>query len=105
MSYLVLARKWRPQSFADIAGQGHISRTLQNAILSKRIGTTTNLLFNAEAGDVIESTCTFNNTTTSSVAFGQSTEQEMCYQFALAYPYDALNNGVLSLIGATNTCW
>jgi DNA polymerase-3 subunit gamma/tau len=37
MSYLVLARKWRPQSFEDIAGQGHITRTLQNAIRSQRI--------------------------------------------------------------------
>jgi DNA polymerase-3 subunit gamma/tau len=37
MSYLVLARKWRPQSFADIAGQGHITRTLQNAIRTQRI--------------------------------------------------------------------
>jgi DNA polymerase-3 subunit gamma/tau len=37
MSYLVLARKWRPQSFEDIAGQEHITRTLQNAIQSNRI--------------------------------------------------------------------
>jgi DNA polymerase-3 subunit gamma/tau len=37
MSYLVLARKWRPQSFEDIAGQGHITRTLQNAIRTGRI--------------------------------------------------------------------
>jgi DNA polymerase-3 subunit gamma/tau len=37
MSYLVLARKWRPQSFGDIAGQGHITRTLQNAIRANRI--------------------------------------------------------------------
>ena len=37
MSYLVLARKWRPQSFADIAGQPHITRTLQNAIRANRI--------------------------------------------------------------------
>jgi DNA polymerase-3 subunit gamma/tau len=37
MSYLVLARKWRPQSFDEIAGQGHITRTLQNAIRAKRI--------------------------------------------------------------------
>ena len=37
MSYLVLARKWRPQSFEDIAGQAHISRTLQNAIRANRI--------------------------------------------------------------------
>src|SRR3970282_1330382 len=37
MSYLVLARKWRPQSFEDIAGQAHITRTLQNAIRTNRI--------------------------------------------------------------------
>jgi DNA polymerase III subunit gamma/tau len=37
MSYLVVARKWRPQSFEDIAGQGHITRTLQNAIRASRI--------------------------------------------------------------------
>src|SRR5262245_30409963 len=35
--YIVLARKWRPQSFEDIAGQEHITRTLQNAIRAKRI--------------------------------------------------------------------
>ncbi len=37
MSYLVLARRWRPQKFDDIAGQEHITRTLQNAIRSQRI--------------------------------------------------------------------
>lgn len=37
MSYLVLARKWRPQCFDDIAGQEHITRTLSNAIRSNRI--------------------------------------------------------------------
>jgi DNA polymerase-3 subunit gamma/tau len=37
MPYLVIARKWRPQSFADVAGQEHISRTLQNAIGAGRI--------------------------------------------------------------------
>lgn len=58
-----------------------------------------------QPGDKITSTCTFNNTTTAPVAFGQSTKQEMCYQFTFSYPYGALNNGVLSLIGATNTCW
>jgi hypothetical protein len=58
-----------------------------------------------KAGESITSTCTFNNMSASTVDFGQSTKQEMCYQFALAYPYGALNNGVLSLIGSTNTCW
>lgn len=37
MSYLVLARKWRPQRFQDIVGQGHITRTLGNAITAGRI--------------------------------------------------------------------
>ena len=34
MSYLVLARKWRPQSFVDMVGQQHIARVLTNAIQS-----------------------------------------------------------------------
>ncbi|MBT4819015.1 MAG: DNA polymerase III subunit gamma/tau [Lentisphaerae bacterium] len=38
MTYQVLARKWRPQTFADIVGQEHISRTLQNAIATQRVG-------------------------------------------------------------------
>lgn len=58
-----------------------------------------------QPGDSIKSTCTFLNDSGGNVAFGQSTGQEMCYQFALAYPYGALNNGVPSLIAATNTCW
>ncbi len=37
MSYQVLARKWRPQVFEDVVGQGHITRTLQNAIESGRL--------------------------------------------------------------------
>ena len=37
VSYTVLARKYRPQTFADMVGQEHISRTLGNAIKSGRI--------------------------------------------------------------------
>ena len=37
MSYLVLARKWRPQTFDQVVGQEHVTRTLQNAIQSGRI--------------------------------------------------------------------
>ena len=37
MAYLVLARKWRPQNFADLVGQEHVSRTLANAIRTGRI--------------------------------------------------------------------
>ena len=36
MSYEVLARKWRPQQFADVVGQEHVTRTLTNAIESGR---------------------------------------------------------------------
>jgi len=37
MSYLVLARKWRPQTFAEVVGQEHVTRTLRNAIMSGRV--------------------------------------------------------------------
>lgn len=37
MSYLVLARKWRPTVFENVVGQGHVTTTLKNAITSKRI--------------------------------------------------------------------
>lgn len=37
MSYVVLARKYRPQTFAELTGQEHVSRTLQNAINSERV--------------------------------------------------------------------
>jgi DNA polymerase-3 subunit gamma/tau len=37
MSYQVFARKWRPQVFEDVVGQGHITRTLQNAIATNRL--------------------------------------------------------------------
>jgi len=35
--YQVLARKWRPQTFADVVGQDHVVRTLRNAITRGRI--------------------------------------------------------------------
>ena len=37
MSYLVLARKWRPQVFEEVVGQRPITQTLQNAIAQKRV--------------------------------------------------------------------
>jgi DNA polymerase-3 subunit gamma/tau len=37
MSYLVLARKWRPQTFADLVGQEHVVQTLHNAITQDRL--------------------------------------------------------------------
>ncbi|MBZ5695692.1 MAG: DNA polymerase III subunit gamma/tau [Acidobacteriia bacterium] len=37
MSYKVIARKYRPQTFAEIVGQQHVTRTLANAIESNRV--------------------------------------------------------------------
>jgi DNA polymerase-3 subunit gamma/tau len=37
MSYQVIARKYRPQRFADVVGQEHVTQTLTNAIVQKRI--------------------------------------------------------------------
>lgn len=37
MGYEVLARKWRPQTFAEVVGQDHVTRTLHNAIQSDRL--------------------------------------------------------------------
>ena len=37
MSYLVLARKYRPQTFADVVEQDHVTQTLSHAISSGRV--------------------------------------------------------------------
>src|SRR2546426_1118132 len=37
MTYQVIARKWRPQTFADVTGQEVITQTLTNAIEHKRL--------------------------------------------------------------------
>jgi len=37
MSYVVLARKWRPMKFEDVASQDHVTTTLKNAIQSDRL--------------------------------------------------------------------
>ncbi|MGB0332442.1 MAG: DNA polymerase III subunit gamma/tau [Planctomycetota bacterium] len=38
MSYLVLARKYRPRTFAEVAGQDVVTRTLRGAIAEDRVG-------------------------------------------------------------------
>jgi DNA polymerase-3 subunit gamma/tau len=37
MSYLVLARKYRPSTFSEVVGQEHVTRTLANAFASERV--------------------------------------------------------------------
>ena len=38
MAYLALYREWRPQTFQEIVGQEHVTRTLQNALAFGRVG-------------------------------------------------------------------
>jgi DNA polymerase III subunit gamma/tau len=37
LSYQVIARKWRPQKFDDVVGQKAVTRTLRNALASRRL--------------------------------------------------------------------
>lgn len=37
MAYLALARKWRPKSFQEVVGQGHVVKALSNALDSDRV--------------------------------------------------------------------
>ncbi|NNL54554.1 MAG: DNA polymerase III subunit gamma/tau, partial [Woeseia sp.] len=37
MSYLVLARKWRPKNFSETVGQTHVLQALINALESERL--------------------------------------------------------------------
>lgn len=37
MAYQALYRVWRPQSFIDVVGQEHVTKTLQNALLQQKI--------------------------------------------------------------------
>lgn len=56
-------------------------------------------------GDTLTTTCTWMNTTNSSVGFGESTTDEMCYNFILAYPANALPNPLGGgLEGSANMC-
>ena len=37
MSYIVLARKWRPQGFEDLVGQESVAKTFKNALANEKI--------------------------------------------------------------------
>ena len=78
-------------------------------VFNKPFSNTSQLQYDVDVtlqpNDTIVSTCTFKNDAATPVGFGTSTDQEMCYQFAVSYPAHALDNGVISLIGASNTCW
>jgi hypothetical protein len=61
--------------------------------------------FELNANESLTTTCTYNNTNDYGVSFGETANDEMCYQFVLAYPARALGNAASSLLGWTDTCW
>ena len=42
-------------------------------------------------GDTVDTTCVYDNDSNVPITFGENTENEMCYNFAVYYPKGALN--------------
>jgi hypothetical protein len=61
--------------------------------------------YELKPGEKLTTKCTFNNTNDYGVAFGESSDSEMCYQFVFAWPAHSLSNGAFSLLGVPDTCW
>jgi hypothetical protein len=61
--------------------------------------------YELKPGEQLVTSCTFNNTNSFGVPFGESSDSEMCYQFVFAWPAHALTNGAFSLLGVPDTCW
>jgi hypothetical protein len=62
----------------------------------------TNLI--VHPGDTLSTTCTYMNSSPSTVTFGESTTSEMCYNFVLSYPAHSLPNPLGGLEGSSNMC-
>lgn len=55
-------------------------------------------------GDAVRASCTWNNTTSSNVEFGEKTLDEMCYVFALYYPKVTSQNFSWLTPSLTSSC-
>jgi hypothetical protein len=53
-------------------------------------------------GDVIDTVCTYDGS--GIFTFGPNTDQEMCYNFVVAWPAGSLSNGSPGVVGGKNTC-
>jgi hypothetical protein len=56
----------------------------------------------AMPGDVIDTVCTYDGS--GIFTFGPNTDQEMCYNFVVAWPAGSLSNGSPGVVGGKNTC-
>ena len=45
-----------------------------------------------QAGDGLRTTCTYGNPTSAIIRFGEKTENEMCFNFVVAYPITRVAN-------------
>jgi hypothetical protein len=48
-----------------------------------------------ETGDTVTTTCTYTNPTSQDIQFGENTDNEMCFNFTVYYPKDALGCDLL----------
>ena len=58
----------------------------------------------AHTGDVIKTTCSWNNTSSQIVTFGQSTTNEMCYSFSAYYPKLTTSSGWAAPASSSVAC-
>jgi hypothetical protein len=56
-------------------------------------------------GDTVTTTCTYMNTSSRVVNFGQSTEMEMCFNFTYAWPAHALDHPGGAIGSSPNSCF
>lgn len=74
------------------------------------LGTVKNFSFDAQAwvptdhvlksGEVVETKCTWNNTTGTPVKFGEDTDNEMCFSFTMYYPKKVLSSWGQPAVGS-----
>ncbi len=110
MSYQVIARKWRPQTFADVTGQEPITRTLRNAIEHERlhhaylfsgargVGKTTTARLLAKALNCHKAT----QPTPTPCAFNDPTACASCQEIAEGRSMDVLEIDAASNTGVDN---
>lgn len=99
MSYLVLARKWRPKRFAELVGQEHVVRALSNALDSGRVHHA--FLFTGTRG---VGKTTIARIFAKSLNCGQGTSADPCGQCAACLDIDAGRYiDLLEIDAASNT--
>ncbi len=99
MSYLVLARKWRPKRFAELVGQEHVVRALSNALDSGRVHHA--FLFNGTRG---VGKTTIARIFAKSLNCEQGTSADPCGQCAACLDIDAGRYiDLLEIDAASNT--